>query len=290
MPASRLKLAFLVPDPDYAEEWRWAFDAEAAALVAGGVEVDPVPWTEIRDFTAYDLVLPLVVWGYYERPDEWFAFLERLERERLPVINPPALLRWNSDKGYLAELGRKGVATVRTLAVDALDDAHLDEARNRFGTDRLIVKPPISAGAFETFRLDRGEATPLSVVGRPMIIQPFIEAIADGEYSLILFDGVLSHSVIKKPRNGDFRVQPNHGGETWLCDPPEGAEQLARAALAAAPAEATYARVDIIRDDEDVLRIMELELIEPALFLHLVPAAEARFAAAIRSAAERARE
>lgn len=285
-----MRLAFLVPAPDYEAQWRWAFDAEAAALVAGGVEVDPIAWTEAGDLTGYDLVLPLVAWGYHHRPDQWFAFLDRLEREALPVVNPPALLRWNSDKKYLAELDERGIPTVHTLAVDALDEAHLSQARSRFGTDRLVVKPPISGSAYKTFLIDASEGVPAAASGQRMIVQPFVEAIAQGEYSLILFDGLLSHSVIKRPREGDYRVQPDHGGTTSLCEPPEGAEQLARDSLAAAPAPATYARVDIIRDDSGELRIMELELVEPALFLHLVPEAESRFAAAIRSAAERARE
>lgn len=290
MPADPLKLAFLVPAPDFEEEWRWAFDAEAAALVAGGVEVDPIPWTVAGDLSGYDLVLPLVTWGYFERPDEWFAFLDRLERESLPVVNPPALLRWNSDKQYLAELGERGVPTVPTLAAEALSPEQLDEARSRFGTERLIVKPPISGGAFETYLLEPGEGVPPSVQGRRMIVQPFISAIKDGEYSLILFDDVLSHCVVKRPRDGDFRVQPHYGGETAVCDVPDGAAELAAAALAAAPAKATYARVDIIRDDSGELRIMELELVEPALFLHVVPEAETTFANAIKSAAERTRK
>ena len=291
MPAEPLKLAFLVPAPDFEEEWRWAFDAEAAALVAGGILVDPVPWTEAADLGGYDLVLPLVAWGYYERPGEWFAFLDRLERERLPVVNPAALLRWNSDKAYLAELGERGVPTVMTLPVAQLDDSHLADARERFGTRRLIVKPPISGGAFETYRLEPADPLPDSVRGRRMVVQPFIEAIAtSGEYSLILFDGRLSHCVVKRPQTGDFRVQPQFGGVTERCAPPEGALELANAALEAAPAKATYARVDIIRDDSDELRIIELELVEPALFLHLVPEAEATFAETIRSAAESARE
>jgi glutathione synthase/RimK-type ligase-like ATP-grasp enzyme len=235
-------------------------------------------------------VLPLVAWGYYERADEWFAFLDWLERERLPVINPAPLLKWNSDKKYLAELGARGIPTVPTMPVEQLEDRHLDEARTRFGTEQLIVKPPVSGGAFETFRLGAGDGVPDSVRGRRMVIQPFIRAIADGEYSLILFDGRLSHSVVKRPAAGDFRVQPQHGGLTEICDPPAGAHELAEAALAAAPAEATYARVDIIRDDAGQLAIMELELIEPALFLHLVPEANATFAQAITSAADRARK
>ena len=285
-----MKLAFLVPAPDFAEEWRWAFDAEAAALVAAGVEVNPVPWTDPGDLANYDLVLPLVTWGYFERPKEWLAFLDRLEREHLPVVNPPPLLKWNSDKQYLAEIGANGVPTVPTLSVPALAEHDLEDARGRFGTERLIVKPPISAGAFDTFLLERGSAVPEPARGRRMMIQPFVETIADGEYSLILFDGALSHAVVKRPRTGDFRVQPHLGGRTEVCAVPDGALQVARAALDAAPAEATYARVDLVRDAAGQLRIIELELIEPALFLHLVPEAEARFAEAIRSATDRARK
>jgi glutathione synthase/RimK-type ligase-like ATP-grasp enzyme len=285
-----LKLAFLVPAPDYAEEWRWAFDAEAAALVSGGIEVDPVPWTEAGDLTRYDLVLPLVVWGYHERPMDWFGFLDRVACEQLPMVNPPALLRWNSDKQYLAELGERGIATVPTLGVEELGEQHLREARERFGIDQLIVKPPISGSAFQTFRLGPDDPLPDEVRGQRMIVQPFIRAIADGEYSLILFDNVLSHCVVKRPQDGEFRVQPQFGGMTEICKVPARADELAQAALAAAPEEATYARVDIIRDDAGELAIMELELIEPALFLHLAPQANATFAAAVRSAAERARK
>jgi len=123
-----------------------------------------------------------------------------------------------------------------------------------------------------------------------MIVQPMIEEIArTGEFSLMLFDGLFSHAVIKRPRSGDFRVQEYHGGETRPCDaPPAGAIALAQAALAAAPERATYARVDIVPDDEGTLRIMELELIEPALFLDHAPDAGAAFARSILSAAERA--
>ena len=117
-----------------------------------------------------------------------------------------------------------------------------------------------------------------------MIVQPLIEEIANtGEFSLLVFDGELSHAVVKRPKSGDFRVQPHHGGVTSPCTPPAGAERLAKQALAAAPAKATYARVDIIPDDEGTLRIMELELIEPSLFLLHAPNAAEQFAEALLS-------
>jgi glutathione synthase/RimK-type ligase-like ATP-grasp enzyme len=116
-----------------------------------------------------------------------------------------------------------------------------------------------------------------------------IEEIArTGEFSLMLFDGECSHAVVKRPKSGDFRVQPNHGGITLPTQAPADAERLARQALAAAPAEATYARVDIVPDDEGALRIMELELIEPALFLDHSPDGGAAFTRSILRAVRKA--
>lgn len=282
-----MRLAFLVPAPGYPDPWRWAFDVEAAALVAAGAEVEPIPWTEAVDLGGYDLILPLVTWGYHLRHAEWLAFLDRLEAERLPVVNPPALLRWSSDKAYLAELGERGVATVPTIVVEQCGDEDLDDARRRFGSDWLVVKPPVSGGADGTFRIGPGDALPEETRGRPTIIQPLIRSIATaGEYSLMLFDGEFSHAVVKRPAAGDFRVQPHLGGVTLPAAPPPGAEELAKAALAAAPARATYARVDIIPDDDGVLRIMELELVEPALFLDHARDGGAAFTRAILSAAD----
>jgi glutathione synthase/RimK-type ligase-like ATP-grasp enzyme len=122
-----------------------------------------------------------------------------------------------------------------------------------------------------------------------MIIQPLIEEIArTGEFSLMLFDGEYSHAVVKRPKSGDFRVQPHLGGVTLPSKAPPGGLELARQALAAAPATATYARVDIVPDDEGTLRIMELELIEPALFLDHAPDGGAAFTKAVLRLAQKA--
>jgi glutathione synthase/RimK-type ligase-like ATP-grasp enzyme len=284
-----VRIAFLVPDPDYPEPWRWAFDAEAEALVAAGMEVVPIPWTDASALSGFDLVLPLVAWGYHLRYSDWLAFLDGVEGAGVPMINPPALLRWNSDKAYLAELADARVATVPTLAVEACCDADLEEARRRFGSEWLVIKPPVSASATGTYRLGSGDDLPADSRGRPMIVQPLIQEIAtSGEFSLMLFDGEFSHAVVKRPRSGDFRVQEHLGGVTLPSKAPPGAEQLAREALAAAPAAAAYARVDIVPDDQGVLRIMELELIEPALFLEHSPDGGAAFTRAILSAARKA--
>lgn len=282
-----MRIACLVPAPDYPEPWRWAFDVEAQALEAVGASVDPVPWTEAGELSGYDLVLPLVAWGYHYDYDRWVDVLDRVETARIPIVNPPALLRWNGDKAYLAELAERGVPTVPTIAVEACCDEDLEEARRQFGSEQLVIKPPISASASGTHRLGSNDSLPAESRGRPMIIQPLIEEIArTGEFSLMLFDGEYSHSVVKRPKSGDFRVQEHLGGVTLPSKAPPGAVALAKQALAAAPARAAYARVDIVPDDEGVLRIMELELIEPALFLDFAPGAGAAFSRAILSAVE----
>jgi glutathione synthase/RimK-type ligase-like ATP-grasp enzyme len=155
----------------------------------------------------------------------------------------------------------------------------------------LVIKPPVSASAAGTHLLAPNDDLPPDSRGRPMIIQPLVEEIGrTGEFSLMLFDGEYSHAVVKRPKSGDFRVQPHLGGVTLPSKAPPGAERLARQALAAAPAKASYARVDIVPDDQGVLRIMELELIEPALFLDHAPDGGASFVGAILSAAEALRE
>lgn len=285
-----MRVAILVPDPDYPEPWRWTFDPEAAALARVGAQAEPIVWTEVGDVSGYDLVAPLVAWGYHLDYPCWLALLDRAEAERWPMINPPELLRWNGDKAYLAELAERGVSTVPTLAVEACCDADLEEARSRFDSEWLVIKPPVSASAAGTHRLGSKDDLPLDSRGRPMIIQPLIEEIAKtGEFSLMLFDGEYSHAVVKRPGKGDFRVQEQHGGATFPCKaPPSGAISLAQAALAAAPAEAAYARVDIVPDDEGVLRIMELELIEPSLFLDHAPDGGAAFTRSILNSVQKA--
>ncbi|HXH15150.1 MAG TPA: hypothetical protein VNJ10_03350 [Sphingomonas sp.] len=280
-----MRAAVLTPAPDFAEDWNWAFDVQAAALREAGIAVEPLAWTEARDLDRFDAVLPLVTWGYHLRFQDWLALLDQLEAPGAPrSINSPALLRWSSDKSYLEELAASGIATVPSRTVAALDQAALEQAHADFG-DELVVKPLVSAAADGTYRLGPADAFPDAVRGQRMLIQPFMPSIAaTGEYSLILFAGEFSHAIVKRPKPGDFRVQPHLGGSDAPCDPPPGAIALACAALDAAPAPATYARVDMIADEQGQLRIMELELVEPALFLHHAPDGGQAFGAAMKAA------
>lgn len=279
------RVAILVPTPDYYEKWQPAFARKAAALTAAGLIVEQRVWTDPGDLSGHDLVLPLFAWGYQRDVTAWYRLLDRLEADGLPVVNPVPVLRWNSDKAYLGELGAKGVAVVPTVEVAELDDAGLAEAMAELMTDEVVIKPAISGGADGTHRILPGAPIPDDALGQRRLVQPLMPGIlTEGEYSLFFFGGKFSHAIIKRPASGDFRVQEQFGGHETPWDASDAAQALAAAALAATPAPPVYARVDMVGDAAGMLHIMELELIEPSLFLHHAPDKGAAFGSAIYGA------
>jgi glutathione synthase/RimK-type ligase-like ATP-grasp enzyme len=280
------RFAFLCPIPEYEEDWS---HIKADYVRLFGEDTAFIDWTKSGNLAGFDLVTPLLAWGYPRDSATWFALLDRMEADGVNVSNPVNVLRWNSDKTYLAELEAAGVAAVPTRMSDALDQAALDDAREVFGSDTLVIKPPISGGADGTFRLSKDDALSASVAGRRMMIQPYLPSIAaEGEYSLFYFGGVFSHSIVKRPAAGDFRVQDQFGGYEEAIEAPEDAKPLAEAALSATAAitqtsALAYARVDMLRDGDGQFRLMELELIEPSLFLRFAPDNGVAFAEAIEA-------
>lgn len=282
----QLRIAILVPPHDHPEVWQTGYARKVLALTSAGLAVEQRLWTDPGDLTGFDLVTPLFAWGYQRDVPAWFALLDRLEGEGLPVVNPLALMRWNSDKDYLGELAAKGVAVVPTRFEAALDAASFADACAALGCDDVVIKPAISAGADGTHRLRAGDKLPADAVGQRRLVQPLMPGIVrDGEFSLFLFDGRLSHAIVKRPAVGDFRVQEQFGGREFAWEASEEACALAAAALAACSSIPTYARVDMVGDADGKLHIMELELIEPSLFLHFAPDKGAAFAAAFSRAA-----
>ena len=280
------RVAILVPTPDYYEKWQPAFARKAAALTAAGLIVEQRVWTDPGDLSGYDLILPLFAWGYQRDVSAWYGLLDRLEAEGLPVVNPVPVLRWNSDKAYLAELAVKGVAVVPTVEVAALDDVALAAARKALGAEEVVIKPAISGGADGTHRIAPGAAIPADALDQRRLVQPMMPGIlTDGEFSLFFFAGKFSHAIVKRPASGDFRVQEQFGGRESDWDASAEAQALAAAALAAAPAAPVYARIDMVGDATGKLHIMELELIEPSLFLHHAPDRGAAFGWAIAGCA-----
>lgn len=283
-----LRLLLLTPAPDEprfaAIAHQWA-DRLARALAAEAIAVETRPWTAADDLSGFDGVSPLLSWSYHQHLDAWYARLDRLADSGLPVVNAAETVRWNTNKSYLAELEAAGVPIVPTLFADVLTPEVIARAHARFGPN-LVAKPQVSGGSFATVRLDEGQALRDGPPGAAMV-QPFLKAIAgEGELSLLYFGGVFSHAIGKRAQAGDFRVQSQHGGSYAPLDPPAEAFAVAEAALASARRPLTYARVDLIRDDDGDLRLMELEAIEPDLYLEHAPDGGAGFAKAMRRALE----
>jgi hypothetical protein len=275
------KICILTPDPGYHERWQVGADEYRSVF---GDALSFRAWNDAGDLSGFSLILPLLAWGYPKSPSTWFAALDAWEAQGLPFANSISVLRWNTDKDYLLDLEAAGVAIVPTVEVHGLRPMDLDEARARFGCDTLIIKPPISAGADRTYRLGPNDAIPFNVLEKEMLVQPLMHSIAtEGEFSLFYFGGALSHAILKTPASGDFRVQEQFGGREVTVDAPQLARQLALAALVVAPAPPLYARVDMVRGGDGEFYLMELEMIEPALFLCHAADSGAAFSDAVRT-------
>jgi glutathione synthase/RimK-type ligase-like ATP-grasp enzyme len=263
----------------------------AASLGERGARTTAVVWSDAEvDWTAYDAIVVRSCWDYFLRADEFFQWLARLEDSGAHVLNPVRTLRWNAEKTYLRQLEAAGIPVVPTRWLEPGASESLSDIRRRTGWSELVVKPAISGSAHETWRASPGAGYPDEIrlgtmtASGCVLVQPLVDVIsADGEWSIVFIDGEYSHAVLKRPQSGDFHVQIEHGGTFSAMEPPEPVLAQARAALRAASAEGEemlYARVDGCVVDDDLL-LMELELIEPVLFLGTSAGAADRLADAV---------
>jgi glutathione synthase/RimK-type ligase-like ATP-grasp enzyme len=194
--------------------------------------------------------------------------------KRIPVVNPPELIRWNMDKRYLRAVEAAEFSVPHTIFLARGAEVDMESVMRQAGLEQAVVKPVISASAYETRRI--GEPTPADdrwlnamLQNRPMMVQEFIPEIqGSGEWSLIFAGMEFTHAVRKEPKQGDFRVQEEHGGLHTLDSPPPEALAMARGIVEKFAVSAAYSRVDIVmRNDQPTL--MELELIEPLLHFEM---------------------
>ena len=280
-----MRLAILTPTDDYYVDWRTGA-ADYRRLFGDALSLRT--WREPGSLGGFDMIMPLLAWGYQRDPALWVELLSAWRG--LPFANPLATLRWNTNKAYLLELEAHGVPIVPSFLAPEFCQQDLDEARNAFGDVELVVKPTISGGAEGTYRMHPGDPVPVDVMRREMLIQPLIPAVAEeGEFSLFYFGGNFSHAILKRPASGDFRVQEQFGGTEITIAPPSAAQILAATTLAAVKEQLLYARVDMVRAPDGSFQLMELELIEPSLFLLHAPDGGAMFAEAVRRHVEKVR-
>ena len=250
------------------------------AFARRGVCAVPAVWDADINWSRFDRVVLRSCWDYHLRLSEFLTWLEQLERSDIPLSNSARLVRWNADKNYLRELHARGVRIPPTFWIEEHQECDVATILRKMGWASAIAKPVVSASAhgLQQIFVDR----PTAIRG-PVIIQPFLTEVPNhGEWSLVFLGGEYSHSVLKRAAPGDFRVQWQYGGTATSAEPhPE----VLRAAtkIIGSLQQADYARVDgIVCGDDFVL--MELELIEPVLFLKLGNAAD-RFVQAILNSA-----
>jgi O-ureido-D-serine cyclo-ligase len=265
-----------------------------AAFAAAGADAEIVDWDDgAADWGRFDAALLRSAWDYTERLDEFLAWVERTAA-RTRLLNPPPVVRWNSDKHYLAVLAAAGLPVVPTTFVEVGADPQrvLAEFRARHGCAELVVKPAVGAGARDTRRHPCAATAeiiahlePLLKAGRAMMLQPYLAGVdRDGETALMFIDGAFSHAIRKGP------LLPAGAPATAALFAPEeitvrapGADEraLAERVMAHLPfGTLLYGRVDLIRDDAGRPRVLELELTEPSLFISYSRKAAARFATA----------
>lgn len=261
-----------------------------AALHRRGISSVRVDWADPHvDWARFRCAVFRTTWDYFDRRAEFAAWLQRVAGQT-QLCNEAPLITWNMDKHYLADLQGRGIPIVRSQFVEQGSAVTLAELLESTGWTEAIIKPCVSGAARHTYRVGRQDVAELEpvvrrlLVSESLILQPFQQdVLRHGEDTLMMIDGRFSHAVRKVPRPGDFRVQDDHGGTVHPYVPTDAQLELARRAMDACHPAPAYGRVDMVRDNQGRDAVMELELIEPELWLRHHPPAADLFADAIAS-------
>tara|TARA_R110000868_G_scaffold117600_15_gene312529 strand:+ start:35079 stop:35975 length:897 start_codon:yes stop_codon:yes gene_type:complete len=250
---------------------------------ARGDQVSVVSWNAECDWSQYDAVLIRTTWDYSTNLHTFLETLKRISRSGPRLLNSYDLVEWNARKSYLQQLQEADVPTIPTLFHKGVTKGFLADAFEVFESETLVVKPLVGAGSSRTFvvtkNIETDELTNIQdeIAGDEVMVQPFIREItSQGEVSLHFFNGELSHTIRKTPKEGDFRVQEEFGGLIELIQPPETTIEIAEKTLACLSEVPLYARVDLVTDGQKWM-LIEIELIEPALYFRMDSNSASRF-------------
>jgi hypothetical protein len=255
------------------------------AFAARGMALEPIDWrAPLERFEGVAAALIGTPWDYFDLAAEFLAKLDALDGTGIPVLNAPAVVRWNIAKTYLRDLAERGAPTIPTLWLDDAGRAQILAALDEFGADSVVVKRQVGGGALGQYRFSRAELPPESWrMGHATMIQPFLPAIVgEGEISLIFIAGAFSHALRKRAAEGDYRIQSLFGGREEDFAPSRSELAQAEDVLAACPFPTPlYARIDMVRLPSGELAVMEAELIEPYLYPEQGPELGERLAGAL---------
>lgn len=259
-----------------------------AAIRRTGVTVSVVDWDDPAvDWSAFDRVVLRSTWGYDDRLDVFLAWLARVDAAT-ELVNPLPAVRWSTDKGYLSELAAAGVPVTPTRFVPP-------GTRPAFPAGRFVVKPAVGAGSRDaaSYGLDQHDVASEHVSslhrrGQTVLVQPFVASVpSEGEWPMVFLDGVFSHAASKRVSLPEAAVIEELFAAEVTAAHTASAEQVAvaRAAMDVVTARfgvLPYARVDLVRADDGTSLVLEVELVEPSLFLpEADPGAADRLAAAL---------
>lgn len=235
------------------------------------MQPEVIRWREAaRRACEFEAYLPLFVWDYFEGNEAAFLDLMKQSSQQTLVCNSCDLLCWNADKSYLQQLADHGAPVIVTRELKRVTEHDVQQAFDDLQTETLVIKPKVGGGAWRQVLYERGTRFPSSDQLPPeeALVQPFLPAVVEeGEYSFLFFDGQFSHGLLKKPKAGDYRIQSMYGGTETTYQPTESELETARRVLAALDEVPLYARVDLLRGLDGELKLIELELIEPYLYM-----------------------
>jgi hypothetical protein len=309
--AGRGRVAFTAPPqfPDLHDDW----PLQRAALAAVGLDAEARVWSDpLVDWASFDVVVANGVWDHTRHPAEFLAWVDALQTRHVRLVNSAPVLRWNMDKHYLGDLAHDGVPVVPTTWVeppaapgpaaggDAPAPPDLSDVTGFAGTDiEIVVKPSVSGGGHRTARYQPDEhdaagahVAALLAAGCTAMVQPYQTSVDErGETGLVFLGGEFSHAIHKEPmiRRGAGPQEDLIANQVVTAGSASADHlELAGAALRAAARRAgpaTYARVDLVEGADGRPALLELELVDPVLFLTTAPAAAARLAAVLRDLA-----
>jgi glutathione synthase/RimK-type ligase-like ATP-grasp enzyme len=243
-------------------------------LETKGLIVKRAVWNDLQiDWKQFDVVILKSPWDYHDNFDSFILWLSDLETAGIKVLNPFKTVIWNSDKHYLKQISDDGLPVIKSVFLEKGIVPDLAELLDTSRCKKMIIKPCVSASAKNTMLLTFDNVISVQnainglLANESFLVQPFMEEILQGELSFMFFNGNFSHSTLKIPKTGDFRVQSEYGGTVQKINTDRAHLQAAGKYVEKYGKGTLYARVDgIISNGTFVL--MELELIEPYLFLN----------------------
>jgi hypothetical protein len=250
-----------------------------------GLAVEAAVWSDGSvDWSRFSSIVIRSCWDYHHRHAAFLEWLAKIEALGLSIWNRPNLIRWNIDKIYLRELQEKGFRIPATVWVDKGSRIDVREVLRSQGWQRAVLKPRVSASGHSTVLVGEDlvgqeQVDPIFRVSGGLI-QEYLDVVETaGEWSLLFFNKKYSHAVLKRPKTGEFRTQIEHGGSFDLAVPQRDYIGGAQTVINSIEGPLLFARVDGVPVGGK-FTLMELELIEPYLFLSLAESAAPELAKA----------